>query len=183
MYFPVADITLNPLIPFLIGLGVSVLSSPTGISGGFLILPICLNFLGFTSVSVSPTNFLFNIVAMPAGLWLLAREKRLLKGLGLLLMAGSLPGILAGMVLRNTWLKDASNFRIFVALVLSALALNLGRSLWGNGAGQRAERAFRARQKISSRPEDINTSYVGGRFSFSFCEEDFSISIASVLGV
>ncbi|MDL2260449.1 sulfite exporter TauE/SafE family protein, partial [Deltaproteobacteria bacterium OttesenSCG-928-K17] len=68
MYFPIADIDVSPLTPFIIGLAVSAVSSPTGISGGFLILPVSVNFLGFTSMAVSPTNYLFNILAMPSGI-------------------------------------------------------------------------------------------------------------------
>ena len=183
MYFPVAELNLNPAWPILIGLGVSVFSSPTGISGGFLILPICVNFLGFSSVAVSPTNFIFNIVAMPAGLWRLAREKRLLWGLGGILMIGSLPGIIAGMILRNTWLKEAGDFKIFMALVLTALALNLARSLKGDKAGARAERIFQARQRECRLPEYIETTYKQRRLIFNFCEEDFSVSIPSVIGI
>lgn len=186
MFFPVADIELNPALPFIIGLAVSVLSSPTGISGGFLILPVCVNFFGFSSVAVSPTNFIFNIVAMPAGLWRLAREKRLLWGLGLILTAGSLPGIVAGMILRNTWLKNAGDFKIFVAIVLTGLAFNLGRSLLKSSqACDRAEKTFREKQtgKIPAANENIKPNYAGGRLSFQFGGETFSVSIWSLTGI
>lgn len=184
VYFPVADININPAIPFLIGLTVSAVSSPTGISGGFLILPICMNFLNFTSLAVSPTNFIFNITAMPAGLWRLASEKRLLWGLGLILALGSLPGIVIGMLLRNTWLKEASDFKIFVALVLSALAINLGRSLKGHALSERAEKKFREEQKKGAGPAPgrIQTSYAAWRLNFNFGGEDFSVSIIALSG-
>ncbi|MDR2946110.1 MAG: sulfite exporter TauE/SafE family protein [Candidatus Adiutrix sp.] len=143
MYFPVADIELAPWAPLLIGFAVSVVSSPTGISGAFLILPICMNFLGFVSPAVSPTNYIFNVVASPAGLWRFHREKRLMWGMGFLIAVTSLPGILAGTVLRGTWLQEAADFKIFVALVLSALALNLARTIIRGGqAATRAENAF-----------------------------------------
>lgn len=143
MYFPVAGIDINPLIPLVAGLAVSAVSAPAGVSGGFLILPIYLNFLNFTGLSVSPTNFLYNIVAMPAGLWRLHREKRLMWGLGGLIMAGCLPGIFAGTVLRCTWLKNATDFKVFVALVLAALGLGLLRNLIkGDSLVLKAEKAF-----------------------------------------
>ena len=143
MYFPVADIDLNPIIPLLIGFTVSAVSSPTGISGAFLILPISMNFLGFTSPAVSPTNYFFNVLASPAGLWRLHREKRLMWGLGLLITLSSLPGILAGTVLRGTWLREAADFKVFVALVLAALGVGLARSIvGGDPLVSRAERSF-----------------------------------------
>ena len=175
MYFPVADINIHPLTPFLIGLAVSVVSSPTGISGGFLILPICVNFLGFTGLAVSPTNFIFNVVAMPPGLWRLWREKRLMWSLGLVLALGSLPGIFAGTVLRATWLRDPASFKVFVALVLSALALNLLRNLWRQDARtSQAEKNF----KNSGRPSSgLKAGRQGSALIFQFGGEDFAVSI------
>lgn len=176
MYFPVADINLNPLAPFLIGLAVSIVSSPTGISGGFLILPICINFLGFTGLAVSPTNFIFNVVSVPSGLWRLWREKRLMWSLGIILMLGSLPGIFAGTVLRATWLKDTGSFKIFVALVLSALAINLLRSLWFlDSPTSKAEKNFlKSSRNFSS---DLDVVRQGGTLSFQFGGERFTINI------
>lgn len=176
MYFPVADINLNPLTPLLIGLAVSVISSPTGISGGFLILPICINFLGFTGLAVSPTNFIFNVVSLPSGLWRLWREKRLMWSLGIILMLGSLPGIFAGTVLRATWLKDPGSFKIFVALVLSVLAFNLLRGLWfQNSLTSQAEKNFLKNSgQVSS---DLDVVRQGANLSFQFGGERFTIHI------
>lgn len=174
MYFPVADIDLNPLTPLLIGLAVSVVSSPTGISGGFLILPICVNFLGFTGLAVSPTNFIYNVVSMPPGLWRLWREKRLMWSLGGLLLLGSLPGILAGTVLRATWLKDPGSFKIFVALVLSALAFILLRTLRQNDSlTNLAEKKFLKDPKDSF--SGLKVAREGLNLSFEFGGERFII--------
>ncbi len=180
MYFPVAGIELSPLIPLVIGLAVSVVSSPTGISGGFLILPICVNFLGFTGLAVSPTNFIFNVVAMPPGLWRLHREKRLMWGLGGLLMLGSLPGIFVGTILRCTWLQDVADFKIFVALVLAALAWGLLRGLRRTRAHVfRAERTFL--QSRGQKPADLVCSYHGGHIQFQFAGQDFSVSMSGLV--
>lgn len=184
MYFAVADIDLNPLIPFFIGLGVSVVSSPTGISGGFLILPISVNFLGFTSLAVSPTNFLFNILAMPSGLWRLHREKRLLWSLGGILMLGSLPGIFIGAALRATWLKEVRDFKIFVGLVLALLAANVARNLLGrqDSAAHEAEKNFQA-QCGGDSSGGLTAKIQGGRLNFSFGERYFSASLAALTGL
>lgn len=174
MYFPAADIELTPIVPLLIGFAVSVVSSPTGISGAFLILPISMNFLGFTAPAVSPTNYFFNVLASPSGLWRLHRENRLMWGLGGLIMLASLPGILVGTVLRGTWLRDAADFRIFVALVLSALAVSLARSVaGGDPLVSRAERSFAARRGASGGLGAV--SYGFRRIEFDFGGEKFAV--------
>ena len=177
MYFAVADINLNPVTPFLIGLAVSVVSSPAGVSGGFLILPICLNLLGFSSPAVSPTNFIFNAVAMPPGIWRLHREKRLMWRLGGLIMLGCLPGIFAGTVLRCTLLREAADFKIFVALVLAALALSLIRTLVRGGS-----RASQAERKFAGSPRcdqdsGLNCTISGRQLGYDFAGEHFSVSL------
>ena len=182
MYFPAADIELNPVIPLFIGLAVSVVSAPTGISGGFLILPISMNFLNFVSPAVSPTNYIFNAVAMPAGLWRLHREKRLMWGLGMLIMLTSLPGILAGTVLRGTWLREAADFKIFVALVLSALALSLARSIAGvHPLTARAERSFAAGRGGAAGLKV--RSYGLKNIKFDFAGELFTVSSPALAAV
>lgn len=182
MYFPIADIELSPLVPLAIGFAVSVISSPTGVSGGFLILPISLNFLEFTSQALSPTNYIFNAVSMPSGLWRLHREKRILWGLGALILGGSVPGILAGTYLRATWLKEAADFKIFVGLVLSVLALNLARSfVWGSFAAQRAERTFANKRGAGLAP--LTSSYDYNHIRFHFSGESFSVSTPALMTV
>jgi len=180
MYFPVADIELNPLVPMLIGLAVSVLSSPAGISGGFLILPICVNFFNFSGLAVSPTNFIFNIVALPSGLWRLHREKRLMWRLGGILMLGSLPGIFAGTVIRATWLKDPTGFKIFVALVLSALALNLFFALLQrNSLTAKAEKQFS--KNLNRQPQNLKVKCQGSTMTYQFGGETFTISLPKLI--
>jgi len=48
-----------------------------------------------------------------------------------LIAAGTLPGLLAGWWLRLHWLADPQTFKLFVGLVLGALALRLLRELTG----------------------------------------------------
>ena len=40
-----------------------------GVSGAFLLLPFQMSFLGYVNPSVSATNQLFNIVAIPSGVY------------------------------------------------------------------------------------------------------------------
>jgi len=48
-----------------------------GISGAFLLLPFQMSFLNFTSPSVSSTNFVYNIVAIPSGVYRYIKEGRM----------------------------------------------------------------------------------------------------------
>ena len=161
----------------MVGLAVSAVSAPTGLSGGFLILPIYLNFFNFTGLAVSPTNFLYNIVSMPTGLWRLHQEKRIMWGLGGLIIAGCLPGIFAGTVLRCTWLRQAADFKLFVALVLTALTLGLLRNLLkGNATALKAEKTFLKNQECSG----LVCTYRTGSINYNFGGESFTVSTLKV---
>jgi uncharacterized membrane protein YfcA len=67
MYFETAGIEVAPWIPPLVALVVSFFTSMGGVSGAFLLLPFQMSILHFTSPSVSATNFVFNIIAIPSG--------------------------------------------------------------------------------------------------------------------
>ncbi len=109
----------------LIGFAVAVVCTPAGISGAFLLLPIQVQFLHVPSPSVSPTNLLFNVISAPAGAWAYYRARRLDVRLSLALCAGTAPGVIAGALLRSTWLADAKRFGIIAAVVLVLLGLRI----------------------------------------------------------
>jgi len=77
MHFPVSGVDVNPLLPFLIAMGISFFTSMGGVSGAFLLLPFQVSFLGFTSPAVSSTNLVYNIVAIPSGVYRYIREGRM----------------------------------------------------------------------------------------------------------
>ena len=165
---------MNPLIPLVVGLAVSIIGAPVGISGGFLIVPIYINFLGFTSLAVSPTNFLFNIVAVPLGIWRLHREKRLMWGLSGLILLGLLPGIFLGTVIRCTWMSGAEAFKIFVALVMSMLAMGLLLNLL-RGSGILTSRAEKFFYGSTLKTADLNCRYSLWSVHYQFGGESFCI--------
>ena len=78
MLFPVSGVEVNPLIPPLVALVVSTFTSMGGVSGAFLLLPFQVSVLNFTSPAVSPTNLIFNIVAIPSGVYRFIREGRMI---------------------------------------------------------------------------------------------------------
>ena len=118
MYFPVAGIEVHPLIPPAVAFIISFFTSMGGVSGAFLILPFQVSVLGFTTPSVSATNQLFNIVAIPSGVYRYIREGRMVWPLTWVVIIGTLPGVLIGAILRIKYLPNPVNFKMFAGLVL-----------------------------------------------------------------
>ncbi len=129
MYFPVAGIDVNPLLPPAVAFGISFFTSMSGVSGAFILLPFQMSVLGFTTPSVSATNQLFNIVAIPGGVYRYIREGRMVWPLAWVVIAGTLPGVLAGAVIRVKYLPDPARFKMFAALVLLYIAIRMIRDL------------------------------------------------------
>ena len=75
---------------------IAVVTTPAGISGAVLMLPFQISVLATPSPSVTPTNLLYNVVATPGALYRYWRQGRL----ALVLIAGTLPGVVAGSVIR-----------------------------------------------------------------------------------
>lgn len=143
MYFPVAGIEVNPFIPPLVAFLVSFFGSMGGVSGAFLLLPFQMTFLGYTTPSVSATNQLFNIVAIPSGVIRYIREGRMVWPLTLVVVVGTLPGVLVGAIIRVRWLPDPAAFKLFAAGVLIWIGLKLVHTLFKtntNGSGSAEER-------------------------------------------
>lgn len=118
MYFPIAEIHANPYIIFFTALIVSFFTSMGGISGAFLLLPFQMSVLGYTSPSVSATNHVFNIIAIPSGVYRYIKEKRMLWPLAKAITIGTLPGVFIGAWVRIEYLPDPKNFKVFAGLVL-----------------------------------------------------------------
>jgi uncharacterized protein len=101
---------------------IAVLSTPAGISGAVLLLPFQVSVLGTPSPSVTPTNLLYNVVSTPGALYRYWRQGQTGGRLALVLIAGTLPGVIAGSVIR---VKDLPGPRVF-DLVVAAVLLPLG---------------------------------------------------------
>src|SRR4030043_71688 len=114
MFFPVSGVETNPAIPFLVALVVSSFTSMGGVSGAFLLLPFQVSVLGFTSPAVSPTNLVYNIVAIPSGVYRYLREGRMNWPLAGIIIMGTLPGVFVGAVVRIKYLPDPGAFKLFV---------------------------------------------------------------------
>jgi uncharacterized protein len=146
MVFETAGIEVALWVPPLVALGISFFTSMGGVSGAFLLLPFQMSVLGYTAPSVSATNQLFNIVAIPSGVYRYWREGRMVWPLTWLVVAGTLPGVFVGAVVRVTWLPDAANFKLFAGAVLAYIGVRMLRDLLkgakGPATGKAAEERF-----------------------------------------
>ena len=79
---------------------ITFFTSMGGISGAFLLLPLQVSILGFTTPAVSSTNFLFNITGTPGGVYRYAKEQRLVWPIALIIALGIIPGVFIGYYLR-----------------------------------------------------------------------------------
>jgi hypothetical protein len=102
---------------------IAVITTPAGVSGAVLLLPFQVSVLGTPSPAVTPTNLLYNVVATPGALYRYWRQGQTGGRLALLLIAGTLPGVIAGSVIRVKLLPGARVFDLVVAAVLIPLGI------------------------------------------------------------
>jgi uncharacterized protein len=152
MYFNTAGVEVAPWIPPLVALVVSFFTSLGGVSGAFLLLPFQMSVLNFTSPSVSATNFVFNIVAIPSGVYRYLKEGRMAWPLTWVVIIGTLPGVFIGYHLRVLYLPDPRAFKLFVGCVLLYIGIRLiyeltGKASSGKEKMKALEDKFRERTK------------------------------------
>jgi uncharacterized membrane protein YfcA len=102
---------------------IAAVSTPAGISGAVLLLPFQVSVLGTPSPAVTPTNLLYNVVATPGGLYRYWRQGQAGGPLARTLIAGTLPGVVAGSVIRVELLPGPRLFGLVIAAVLLPLGL------------------------------------------------------------
>jgi uncharacterized membrane protein YfcA len=105
------------------GLLTAVVTTPVGVSGAVFLLPVQLSLLEVPSPAVTPTNLLFNLVAVPGALVRYRARGRLGGALTRLLVVGSVPGVVAGAVIRVFAVPGPTVFRLIVAMVLLPLGV------------------------------------------------------------
>ena len=209
MYFETSGVEVAPWIPPLVALVVSFFTSMGGVSGAFLLLPFQMSFLNFTSPSVSATNFVFNIVAIPSGVYRYLKEGRMAWPLTWVVIIGTLPGVFIGYYLRVLYLPDPRAFKLFVGCVLLYIGVRLIYELTGKASAGKAkmkalEDKFRERTKqikdqqksrmasglppeavvktISASFTRIEYEFWGERFSYSTIAMFFLAFFVGVIG-
>jgi len=139
MLFPVSGVETYLFIPPLVALVVSFFTSMGGVSGAFLLLPFQVSVLNFTSPSVSSTNFVYNIVAIPSGVYRYLKEGRMPWPLTNVVILGTLPGVFIGYYLRVLYLPDPRSFKFFVGCVLLYIGSRLLYDLTGKATAKKKQ--------------------------------------------
>ena len=132
-----------------------------GISGAFLLLPFQMSVLGFTTTSVTSTNFLFNVIGTPGGVYRYLKEGRFAWPVALIIVVGIIPGVLAGYYVRVLYLPDPRAFKIFVGLVLMLLSFKLFKDVW---VGSRSLNP--SDSQLLGGIKNVSIRAAGGRFDF-----------------
>jgi uncharacterized membrane protein YfcA len=101
----------------------AVIATPAGVSGAVLLLPFQVSVLGTPSPAVTPTNLLYNVVATPGAIYRYWRQGQTGGSLAVRLIAGTLPGVIAGSVIRVELVPSERAFDLVVAAVLSPLGI------------------------------------------------------------
>lgn len=196
MYFPTAGIEVEVWIPPLVAFCISFFTSMGGVSGAFLLLPFQMNVLSYVNPSVSATNHVFNVTAIPAGVYRYLREGRMVWPLTWVVIVGTLPGVFFGSLIRVMVLPDPKHFKLFAGLVLGYIG---ARMIWdlvkkpapGQDKGG-AEKRFHAlvkawRQRAEAAGEPLPavrvTRFTRTRIAYEFYGEAFEIPTFSILAL
>jgi len=179
--FPVSGVETSIFIPPLVAFVISFFSSMAGITGAFLILPFQMSVLGFTTPSVSATNFLYNVVGTPGGILRYMREGRMVWPLALAITIGTLPGVLAGYYIRVRYLPDPRGFKLFVGIILLYIGVRVVKKI------MQKDRETTAGIKGDFRVSNVTYSLTRMGFDFQTHRVEFSLAaivfLALVVGV
>lgn len=108
---------------FALAMGISILTTPAGVSGAVFLAPAQLALLGTPSLQVTPTNLIYNVIAIPGGLIKFARDGSLWNPLTRILLLGTAPGMVAGAIIRSQFLTSPDSFHLVIAAVLLPLGI------------------------------------------------------------
>ena len=195
MHFAASGVDVSPWVPPLVAFAISFFTSMGGVSGAFLLLPFQMSVLGFTSPAVSATNQLFNVVAIPSGVARYIREGRMVWPLTWIVIAGTLPGVLIGAIVRVRWLPDPTAFKAFAGAVLLYIGARMARDLLrrsrpssGTAAEQRFQELVARHRARTERSEDAPNAVAVRRFTparivYEFHGEVFDIATWGVLAL
>lgn len=153
VFFPVSGVKANILIPPLAAMFISFFTSMGGVSGAFLLLPFQMSIFNYTTPSVSGTNHVYNIVAIPSGVYRYIKEGRMVWPLTAVIIAGTLPGVFLGYYVRVLYLSDPGAFKFFIGCVLLYIGIRLLREISEKTEQSSAAKALE--DKFKARAEEI----------------------------
>jgi uncharacterized membrane protein YfcA len=180
--FPVAGVKTYVFIPPVVAFVISFFTSMAGISGAFLLLPFQMSVLGFTTTSVTSTNFLFNVTGTPGGIYRYIKECRFAWPVALIIVAGIIPGVLVGYHIRIKFLPDPKSFKLFVGFVLLFVALKLLKDAWAKNTGGQENSC-----NLNDRVNNVALGLKKTRFDFRKATHSFStggmLGLAFIVGI
>lgn len=128
IYFPVANIYLNPAIPVLTGILFGLIFGKLGLTGTILTLPFMITFLNFQTLSITPTNLAINLIAPIGGVYGYTKEKRMFWALAIFIGIGALMGASSGAFLRVNYIKSTFYYNILITILMLFFAIGLMRT-------------------------------------------------------
>jgi uncharacterized membrane protein YfcA len=142
---------------------------------------------------VSATNQLYNIVAIPSGVYRYWREGRMVWPLTWVVIVGTLPGVFLGAYLRVAYLPDPNHFKLFAAAVLIYIGVRMVRDLLRQvpaGGADKAQREQRFQETLRRHRQDggrlpavMVTHFSLRRLCYRFYEESFEVSTLGVFSL
>ena len=163
--FPVSGVKTHIIVPPLVAMVVSFFTSMGGVSGAFLLLPFQMSVLHYTAPSVSATNLVFNIVAIPSGVYRFIRDGRMAWPLTWVVVLGTLPGVFIGYFLRVMYFPDPKTFKLFAGCVLLYIGVRLLFDLSGKQTEQKnrmKELDDKFRQRVADMKQDRRSHLASG---------------------
>lgn len=111
----------DALLGTAIAFAIATFTAPVGISGAVFLVPVQISLLSTPSPAVTPTNLLYNLIAIPGALVRYRRSGKIAGPLARFLVIGTLPGVVVGAVIRVELLSEPNAFLLVVAAVLVPL--------------------------------------------------------------
>jgi uncharacterized membrane protein YfcA len=156
-----------------------------------------MSFLGYVNPSVSATNQLFNIVAIPSGVYRYWWEGRMVWPLTWVVIAGTLPGVFIGAVVRVGYLPDPRHFKLFAAGVLMYIGIKMLQNLVKKNSGaagridseNRFQEMTRRHRLNSADSDNVPESAVKvthfnlKRLGYTFYDDTFDVSVWGIFSL
>jgi len=183
--FPISGVETFIFIPPLVAFVISFFTSMAGISGAFLILPFQVSLLGFTTPSVNSTNFLYNVVGTPAGVFRYTFEKRMVWPIAAIIVISSMPGVLLGYFIRIRYLPDPKTFKFFIGLLLLFIGIRIVKDLFSRNSENNIhkKKGFIV-TRISYSLKRVEFDFIGEKIAFSIpALACFSAGVGIISGI
>ncbi|WP_029008502.1 sulfite exporter TauE/SafE family protein [Azospirillum halopraeferens] len=133
IYLPIAEMSLNFLIPVLLGAGVGVLTGMFGVGGGFLMTP-SLIFIGVPPAVAVGTEAVKIVGSSVSGVLAHWRKGNVDVQMGVVLLIGGLAGSFVG-VRVFTWLRGIGQIDVTIALLYVVVLGIVGSMMFAESLG------------------------------------------------